>query len=63
MLFRSDGIDEAERLAGAADPEREYIEVILPDKLRRAAEYAERATLATDLGVLWRTVARLVKQG
>lgn len=58
-----DGIDEAERLARAADPEREYIEVILPDKLRRAAEYAERATLATDLGVLWRTVARLVKQG
>jgi lipopolysaccharide/colanic/teichoic acid biosynthesis glycosyltransferase len=49
-------IDESERLAGAADPEREYVEVILPRKVRRAAEYAERATLASDLAVLWRTL-------
>jgi lipopolysaccharide/colanic/teichoic acid biosynthesis glycosyltransferase len=54
-------IDEAERLARAADPEREYIEVILPAKVRRAAEYAERATLATDLAVLWRTLQLLVR--
>jgi lipopolysaccharide/colanic/teichoic acid biosynthesis glycosyltransferase len=49
-------IDEASLLARAADPEREYIEVILPQKVRRAADYAERATLATDLAVLWRTL-------
>ena len=49
-------IDEAEQLARAADPEREYVEVILPAKLRHAADYADRATLATDLQVLWRTV-------
>lgn len=49
-------IDESERLAGAADPEREYVDVILPRKVRRAAEYAERATLASDLAVLWRTL-------
>jgi lipopolysaccharide/colanic/teichoic acid biosynthesis glycosyltransferase len=49
-------IDEAARLAQAADPEREYVEVILPAKVRRAADYAERATLATDLAVLWRTL-------
>jgi lipopolysaccharide/colanic/teichoic acid biosynthesis glycosyltransferase len=49
-------IDESERLAGAADPEREYVEVILPRKVRRAADYAERATLATDVAVLWRTL-------
>lgn len=54
-------IDEAERLARAADPEREYVEVILPQKLRRAAEYAERATLASDLAVLWRTLGRLAR--
>jgi lipopolysaccharide/colanic/teichoic acid biosynthesis glycosyltransferase len=54
-------IDEAERLARAADPEREYVEVILPQKLRRAAEYAERATLASDVAVLWRTLGRLVR--
>lgn len=52
-------IDEAEILARAADPEREYIEVILPRKLQRAADYAERATLASDVAVLWRTLRRL----
>ncbi len=55
-------IDEAERLARAADPEREYIDVILPEKLRRAADYAEHATLASDLAVLGRTVWRLARQ-
>lgn len=52
-------IDEAALLAAAADPEREYIDVVLPAKLRAAADYAERATLATDIGVLWRTAKRL----
>jgi lipopolysaccharide/colanic/teichoic acid biosynthesis glycosyltransferase len=52
-------IDEAELLARAADPEREYVQVILPAKLKRAAEYAERASLASDLGVLWATLRRL----
>ncbi len=56
-------IDEAGLLAGAADPERTYIEVILPAKLQQAADYAERATLWTDTVVLWRTVLRLLGQG
>ena len=49
-------IDEAALLAASADPEREYVEVILPAKLQRAAEYAEQASLATDLRVLWQTL-------
>ena len=53
-------IDEAHRLAQSADPEREYIEVILPAKLQRAADYAEHASLTTDLGVLWRTLRVLL---
>ena len=53
-------IDEAELLARAADPEREYIEVILPAKVQRAAEYAERATLASDLVVIVRTLRVLL---
>lgn len=52
-------LDEASLLAAAVDPEREYVEVILPRKLRAAADYASRATLWTDLGVLWRTACRL----
>ena len=52
-------LDEAARLAAAADPEREYIERILPAKLQCAADYAARASLATDLDVLWRTARAL----
>ena len=55
-------IDEARLLAAAADPEREYVQVILPAKLQHAAEYAERASLATDLAVLWRTLRLLLRQ-
>ncbi len=54
--------DEATLLAGAADPEREYVEVILPKKLTLAADYAERATLTSDLCVLWRTAALLLRR-
>lgn len=51
--------DESAQLARAADPEREYVEVLMPAKLRAAAAYAEHATLATDLQVLLRTVRLL----
>jgi lipopolysaccharide/colanic/teichoic acid biosynthesis glycosyltransferase len=54
-------IDESERLARAADPEREYVEVILPAKLQAAADYAEQATVWTDLKVLVRTLQALAR--
>ena len=53
-------IDEAEQLACSADPERTYIEDLLPRKLQLAADYAERASLATDLALLWRTLRMLL---
>ena len=53
-------IDEAELLARAADPEREYVEVILPAKLQLAVEHAESATLWSDIGVLINTLRRLL---
>ena len=49
-------LDEAALLAAAADPEREYIERILPAKLALQAAYAEHATLWSDLAVLGRTL-------
>ena len=52
--------DEAERLARAADPEREYLDVILPAKLARSADYADHASLWTDLAVLGRSVGVLL---
>lgn len=53
-------LDESELLARSADPEREYVEVILPRKLQCAADYAERATLRSDFGVLMRTLRVLI---
>jgi lipopolysaccharide/colanic/teichoic acid biosynthesis glycosyltransferase len=55
-------LDEAELLARAADPEREYIEVILPRKLQCAADYAAQANLRSDLGVLLRTLKLLLQR-
>lgn len=55
LRFRNEG----DLLARAADPEREYIDVILPEKLRVASNYVEHATLSADaraLGLTLRTV-------
>jgi lipopolysaccharide/colanic/teichoic acid biosynthesis glycosyltransferase len=53
--------DEAALLAGSPDPERQYVEQILPDKLALASDYIRRATVLTDLGVLFRTVLRIAR--
>ena len=51
---------EAALLAAAADPEREYVEVILPKKLALAADYAAHANLWTDLNVVARSLGVLL---
>ncbi|WP_353091145.1 sugar transferase [Methylibium sp.] len=56
-------LDESALLAQAADPEREYVEVLLPRKLQLAADYADRASTASDLCVLWRSVKLLLGSG
>jgi lipopolysaccharide/colanic/teichoic acid biosynthesis glycosyltransferase len=53
---------EAELLAAASDPEREYREVILPAKLQLSADYALHASLATDLELILRTLARVLRR-
>jgi lipopolysaccharide/colanic/teichoic acid biosynthesis glycosyltransferase len=55
-------LDEAALLAAAADPEREYVERILPRKVAQAAAYAERATLASDVAVMARTARALLRR-
>jgi lipopolysaccharide/colanic/teichoic acid biosynthesis glycosyltransferase len=57
-----DFLDEGQLLAAAADPEREYIEHILPRKLSAAVDYAARATLWTDVRVIVRTLRLLVSR-
>ena len=51
---------ESDLLAGAADPEREYRDVVLPAKLRLAVEYVDRASLAGDLRIIGSTLRMLL---
>ena len=48
--------DEGELLAAADDPEREYLEVVLPAKLQYALDYVDNPTLGTDFRVLGLTL-------
>ena len=48
--------DESDVLARAADPEREYREVVLPAKLRLSTQYLQQATVASDLRLIGRTL-------
>jgi lipopolysaccharide/colanic/teichoic acid biosynthesis glycosyltransferase len=54
--------DESALLARAADPEREYLEVIMPTKLRWAAEYVDRAGVATDVRIIGLTLKTLLSR-
>lgn len=51
--------DEAAELARAADPERHYIDEIMPEKIRLNLEYAAHATPWSDLLVVLSTVGLL----
>ena len=48
--------NENSLLAEASDPEREYVEVILPSKLRYAMDYVDNASMVGDLRVLGLTL-------
>jgi lipopolysaccharide/colanic/teichoic acid biosynthesis glycosyltransferase len=54
--------DESEVLAKAADPERTYVEEVMPHKLAINLEYQARRTLASDIGVIFATLARIVRR-
>jgi lipopolysaccharide/colanic/teichoic acid biosynthesis glycosyltransferase len=55
-----DYADEGDLLANVADAELEYVQVVMPAKLRASAAYAEGATLWSDLRVIARTLRMLV---
>jgi lipopolysaccharide/colanic/teichoic acid biosynthesis glycosyltransferase len=52
--------DESAVLAAQPDPERHYVEVLLPAKAREAAAYAAQATLWSDLRLIGRTLRWLL---
>jgi lipopolysaccharide/colanic/teichoic acid biosynthesis glycosyltransferase len=48
--------DEGKILRGSADPDRDYMEKIHPEKMRLALEYVRRRSLATDVGIIFKTL-------
>lgn len=48
--------DESNYLAQFDDPERKYIETVMPEKIRINLEYAQRATLRSDFCVIIQTL-------
>jgi lipopolysaccharide/colanic/teichoic acid biosynthesis glycosyltransferase len=54
-------IDENELLAKSDDPEKTYIEEIMPHKIEINLSYIRERSLAKDVGVLIRTAARIVR--
>ena len=53
--------DEERLLAAAADPERAYVEQVMPIKQRYYLDYVAQRSLGGDLRILWDTARALVK--
>jgi lipopolysaccharide/colanic/teichoic acid biosynthesis glycosyltransferase len=54
--------DEGAFLAGSPDPERAYLEQILPEKLRLQLEYVRRRSFRTDLSILAKTLQLVLRR-
>ena len=52
--------DEATVLGRAANPEEEYVQRILPEKIRLAKEYIARSSFLLDLTIIAKTAFRLL---
>lgn len=52
--------NESSLLAHSPDPERTYVEEILPTKLRYACEYVQKRTLWLDIKIIMQTVLTLL---
>ncbi len=53
--------NEEEILAGAADPERAYLDDVLPKKIALYLDYLDRRSFLLDLSIILRTVAGLFR--
>jgi lipopolysaccharide/colanic/teichoic acid biosynthesis glycosyltransferase len=51
--------DEQTKLGCAADPEQEYVQHVLPDKIVLAREYARRSSFLFDMSLILKTLARI----
>lgn len=54
-------IDEERLLKGAKDPEKIYIEKILPEKIKYYEKYIKQMSFLTDLKIILKTILRIVR--
>ena len=52
---------ENELLGKSSDPQKTYIEEIMPAKLLLNKKYLERPTIAHDLSIIWKTFLKIVR--
>ena len=55
--------DEATVLSLSPDPEAEYVNRVLPDKIKLAKEYIRHSSFLFDLGLMFKTFYRLFQRG
>jgi len=53
--------DESAQLASGTDPEKLYVDVIMPEKLRLCVQYVRDRSLAGDLAIVARTLKALLR--
>lgn len=51
---------ENELLGNAENPQKVYVEEVMPEKLRINLEYVETASFGTDIKIIWLTFKRIV---
>jgi lipopolysaccharide/colanic/teichoic acid biosynthesis glycosyltransferase len=52
--------NENELLGKSEDPNKTYIEIIMPTKIEMNKKYLERPTIGTDLKIMWATFKRMI---
>lgn len=53
-------VKEAEILAKSSNPERTYVDEIMPDKLKLSQQYIENQSFFFDLSIIFKTLAKIV---
>ena len=54
--------DEERLLAAASDPERAYVEQVMPIKQRYYLDYVAQRSLTGDVGILWHTLRAVLRR-
>lgn len=54
-------VDESAILSSYADPEKAYVEKILPEKLNLNLQYIAEANFFTDLKIIFKTIGKIIR--